>query len=110
MVRAGSAEEVAKVFEVEGRFMIVARETETGDVAGFVDITKEAFRHWDEEDDKYYLDWSQSRGTVVPLTQADMLAIEGKLPVMPDEASQSSPLRFVHWPSALLKQRAKLKS
>ena len=47
-------EEVERVFTVEGRFMIVARESESGDVAGFVDITKEAFvcnlgvarKHW----------------------------------------------------------------
>jgi len=47
-------EEVARVFEVPGRFFILAREADTGDVAGFVDMTKEAFvcnlgvarKHW----------------------------------------------------------------
>jgi Flp pilus assembly protein TadG len=40
---------------------------------------------WDEEDAKYYLDWSQVRGTVSALTQADLTTIAQRLPVMPDE-------------------------
>ncbi len=40
---------------------------------------------WDEEDDQYYLDWSQARGTVQPLDQAQIVDLENRLPVMPDE-------------------------
>lgn len=40
---------------------------------------------WDEEDDQYYLDWSQARGTVVELQQADIVDLAERLPVMPDE-------------------------
>ncbi|WP_290559967.1 pilus assembly protein [Aestuariivita sp.] len=40
---------------------------------------------WDEEDDMFYFDWSQTRGSVLPLTQADLPDIAHRLPVMPDE-------------------------
>ncbi|MFY9209616.1 MAG: pilus assembly protein [Aestuariivita sp.] len=40
---------------------------------------------WDEEDDIYYLDWSQVRGDVSAMTQAQVADIKPKLPVMPDE-------------------------
>lgn len=39
---------------------------------------------WDEEDDRYYLDWSEPRGSVVALTEDNLLEIADKLPVMPD--------------------------
>ncbi|WP_245626908.1 TadE/TadG family type IV pilus assembly protein [Aestuariivita boseongensis] len=40
---------------------------------------------WDAEDNQFYLDWSQARGTVTALTQGDMANIATRLPVMPDE-------------------------
>ena len=43
---------------------------------------------WDEEDDQYYLDWSEARSpgdTLDPLTQAQIMDLEARLPVMPDE-------------------------
>ena len=40
---------------------------------------------WDTGDDKYYLDWSEARGTgMAPMTNNDLLLIEDKLPLMPD--------------------------
>lgn len=39
---------------------------------------------WDEEDDRYYFDWSEGRGGVLPMTEDDMDGIETRLPVMPD--------------------------
>lgn len=40
---------------------------------------------WDEDDDRYYRDWSAARGVgVVPLSNDDLLALETKLPNMPD--------------------------
>lgn len=40
---------------------------------------------WDEDDDRYYRDWSKAKGAgVVPLTDADLLNLETKLPTMPD--------------------------
>lgn len=40
---------------------------------------------WDEEDSRYYLDWSTARGVgIQPLTDPDMGGIASKLPVMPD--------------------------
>ena len=40
---------------------------------------------WDEEDDKYHLDWSKSRGDVFPLDESSLEEIEARLPVMPDD-------------------------
>lgn len=40
---------------------------------------------WDEEDDQFYLDWSQTRGAVTALTQENLQDIAARLPVMPDE-------------------------
>lgn len=40
---------------------------------------------WDEEDDQYYLDWSQVRGSAVALTETDLADIADRLPVMPDD-------------------------
>lgn len=39
---------------------------------------------WDEDDDRYYRDWSATRGGIEPLTNDDMLSLKEKLPVMPD--------------------------
>ena len=39
---------------------------------------------WDEDDDRYYFDWSQTRGAVLPMTDADVIQMADKLPVMPD--------------------------
>jgi hypothetical protein len=40
---------------------------------------------WDEEDDKYYLDWSQNRGWVSPINNSMLEDLAERLPVMPDE-------------------------
>ena len=39
---------------------------------------------WDEPDDRYYLDWSEARGTVTELTDANLLDLEERLPVVND--------------------------
>ena len=39
---------------------------------------------WDEEDDKFYLDWSQARGAVEGMTEANLVDLEELLPSMPD--------------------------
>lgn len=39
---------------------------------------------WDAEDDRFYLDWSESRGAVVELTNANLLELQARLPVVPD--------------------------
>jgi len=39
---------------------------------------------WDEGDDRYYVDWSRSRGYGAELTNADMIGLADRLPVMPD--------------------------
>jgi len=39
---------------------------------------------WDEDDDRYYVDWSESRGFDAARTNADMADIAADLPVMPD--------------------------
>jgi len=40
--------------------------------------------HWDEDDDRFYLDWSQTRGSVGPLTSNEVLLLTDKLPTMPN--------------------------
>lgn len=41
---------------------------------------------WDEEDDRYYLDWSKERGdSFVEWTNATISEVEERLPVMPDQ-------------------------
>ncbi|MEP4037269.1 MULTISPECIES: TadE/TadG family type IV pilus assembly protein [unclassified Pseudophaeobacter] len=41
---------------------------------------------WDEEDDRYYLDWSKERGDAfVEWTNATISEVEDNLPVMPDQ-------------------------
>ncbi|OIQ44177.1 MAG: hypothetical protein BM558_08910 [Roseobacter sp. MedPE-SW] len=41
---------------------------------------------WDEDDDRYYLDWSKERGdALVEWTNATISEIEDRLPVMPDQ-------------------------
>jgi len=39
---------------------------------------------WDAEDDRYFLDWSEARGSVAELTNDNLLDLEARLPVMPD--------------------------
>lgn len=39
---------------------------------------------WDEDDDRYYVDWSANRGYNIDLTDATIGDIESKLPTMPD--------------------------
>ncbi|MEO1732572.1 MAG: pilus assembly protein [Pseudomonadota bacterium] len=40
---------------------------------------------WDEDDDRYYLDWSEARGGYQALQNSDVLLLEDDLPVMPDQ-------------------------
>ncbi len=39
---------------------------------------------WDEEDDKYYRDWSESRGGVTLLTNNDLENLRDSLPILSD--------------------------
>lgn len=39
---------------------------------------------WDQDDDRYYVDWSTNRGYDLNLTNETISDIEAKLPVMPD--------------------------
>lgn len=39
---------------------------------------------WDEDDDQFYLDWSQARGEVGTMTQENLVDFADLLPVMPD--------------------------
>lgn len=39
---------------------------------------------WDEDDDRYYVDWSEDRGFNMEVTDAHVVTIADKLPVMPD--------------------------
>ncbi|MDX2483642.1 MAG: pilus assembly protein [Pseudodonghicola sp.] len=39
---------------------------------------------WDEDDDRYYVVWSENRGYDKPRSNSDMEDIEARLPVMPD--------------------------
>jgi hypothetical protein len=41
---------------------------------------------WDEDNDRYYIDWSRVRGSSLPeWTNATIVTIKDKLPTMPDE-------------------------
>lgn len=40
--------------------------------------------HWDENDNRFYRDWSQTRGNIEPLTSGDVLQLTDKLPSMPN--------------------------
>lgn len=40
--------------------------------------------HWDENDGRFYHDWSQTRGTIDPLTSSDVLLMTDRLPVVPN--------------------------
>ncbi len=40
---------------------------------------------WDEEDDQFYLDWSQARGGVGVMVQENLVDFADYLPVMPDQ-------------------------
>lgn len=39
---------------------------------------------WDEEDNRYYRNWSAARGGALPRTDADMIDLASRLPVMTD--------------------------
>ena len=40
---------------------------------------------WDSGDNRYYIDWSEARGTgILAMTDADILALQAELPLMPD--------------------------
>ena len=39
---------------------------------------------WDEDDNRFYEDWSETRGAVDPMTTSEVLSLTDKLPVMPD--------------------------
>ena len=39
---------------------------------------------WDADTSRYYLDWTESRGGVQDLTNAELVELEDKLPTMPD--------------------------
>lgn len=39
---------------------------------------------WDLDDDRFYLDWSQARGSATPLEDDDLLEMKEALPLMPD--------------------------
>ncbi|NIZ13463.1 TadE/TadG family type IV pilus assembly protein [Phaeobacter sp. HF9A] len=42
--------------------------------------------HWDEADDRYYVDWSVERGALLDvLTDGTVETVEDKLPTMPDQ-------------------------
>lgn len=78
---------------------LISRETETINDA-YIDSMLELLRlmtrapsevdlrisviRWDATDDRYYLDWSENRGFLTDLTNANIANIEDKLPVMPD--------------------------
>ena len=40
--------------------------------------------HWDEDDNRFYSDWSQTRGSINPLTTTEVLVLGEKLPTMPN--------------------------
>ncbi len=48
-----------------------------------VDVRISVIR-WDEDDDRYYLDWSENRGFPNELTNNNIADIEAQLPNMPD--------------------------
>lgn len=48
-----------------------------------VDVRISVIR-WDEDDDRYYLDWSANRGFLNELTDNNIADIEDQLPTMPD--------------------------
>ncbi|MFT5342883.1 MAG: hypothetical protein ACI9BH_002099 [Paracoccaceae bacterium] len=39
---------------------------------------------WNEDDNRFYRDWSESRGDIMPLTSAEVLLLNDKLPAMPN--------------------------
>jgi hypothetical protein len=40
--------------------------------------------YWNEEDGRFYHDWSKTRGTIDPLTSSDILLMTPRLPVVPN--------------------------
>ncbi len=40
--------------------------------------------HWDEDAERFYQDWSQTRGSIDPLTSGDVLLLTDKLPIVPN--------------------------
>lgn len=40
--------------------------------------------HWDEDDNRFYQDWSQTRGSIDPLTTSEVSLLTDKLPTMPN--------------------------
>lgn len=40
--------------------------------------------HWDEDDNRFYRDWSKTRGSIDPLNSSQVLALTTKLPRMPN--------------------------
>ncbi|GHF68261.1 TadE/TadG family type IV pilus assembly protein [Seohaeicola zhoushanensis] len=48
-----------------------------------VDLRVSVIR-WDEDESRYYLDWSANRGFPAALTNSNISDIEARLPVMPD--------------------------
>ena len=51
--------------------------------SGDVDLRISVVR-WDEADDRYYVDWSANRGFSEELADANVMELETRLPVMPD--------------------------
>lgn len=51
--------------------------------SGDVDLRISVVR-WDEDDDRYYVDWSANRGFSEELANANVMELETRLPVMPD--------------------------
>lgn len=51
----------------------------SGDVTMRISVIR-----WDEEDDRYYLDWSANRGYSQELTNNNLADLEERLPTMPD--------------------------
>ena len=51
----------------------------SGDVTMRISVIR-----WDQEDDRYYLDWSANRGFSEELTNANLNDLKDRLPTMPD--------------------------
>lgn len=51
----------------------------SGDVTMRISVIR-----WDQDDDRYYLDWSANRGFSEELTNANLNDLKDRLPTMPD--------------------------